>query len=106
MLDRVGTAALVLGAVPLLPAMDRAQRDRHLFGQSAAGFRAVVEPLLLLSVGSCVRMDLHACSFFVFGYQEDYRMHLALCNPCNSTVHNDIELDTYQRIKDARGTSK
>jgi len=35
----------------------------------------------------------NACSFLVCGYQEDYRMHLAPCNPCNFTVHNDMKPD-------------
>ncbi len=44
---------------------------------------------------TCMRVAFfaHACSFLCCGYQEDYRMHLTLCNP---TVHNDMKLDKYK----------
>ena len=88
----VRTAAFVFGAVALLPPMRGGGRDLHLLGQGAATFWAEAQTLPLLFVGGCVRMNVHACSFLWCGYQEDYRMHPALCNP---TVHNDMKLDRY-----------
>lgn len=76
------------------------RRDCHLLCECATTLLAKAEAFPLLFVGSCVRMNLHTCSFLVCGYQEDYRMHLTLRN---LTVHNDMKLDTYlMRLDDLK----
>jgi hypothetical protein len=47
-LDSKWAAAMVLGRGALLPAMNRAQRDGHLLGQSAAGFLAADHALPIM----------------------------------------------------------
>ena len=62
----LASAASVFWAFSVLPAVDGAQADEHLCRQNAIGFGATVvlaldKPLPLLFIGSCVRMELHAC---------------------------------------------
>jgi len=94
----VGAAAVVLGASSVPPAMDGADRDRHLLCQSAAGFGAGLEALPLLFVGGCFLLVVALeCTCMRVAFLVSWSIPRRLPHAPQFTlpyVYNDMKLDT------------